>query len=58
MQGQVIPQPAPDQWATRAYEGLERELSDERADHARTIHLHRHCHDRMTEHGIDVPDDH
>ena len=59
MQGQVIQTTsAPDEWATRAYEGLERELRDEQADHARTIHRHRACHESMRAAGMHVPDDH
>ncbi|CAN7197899.1 hypothetical protein [Knoellia sp. LjRoot47] len=56
-QGQVIPPPS-DEWATRAYEGLQRELKDEIADHAHTINRHRLCHELMADHGIPVPDDH
>lgn len=57
-QGQVIPQPAVDAWATRAYEGLRRELDDEREDHAHTIDRHRACHDVMRGAGLHVPEDH
>lgn len=57
-QGQVIPQPPTDKWADLAYEGLQRELDDEREDHARTIDLHRACHDVMRDAGLHVPNDH
>jgi hypothetical protein len=57
VQGQQIPESKED-WADRAYKGLERELDDERADHAHTINRHRACHATMREHGIPVPDDH
>lgn len=55
-QGEVIE--PPNQWADRAYQGVMRELEDERADHAHTMHRHRHCHARMEEAGMTVPDDH
>ena len=57
-QGQVIPQPASDEWANRAYEGLVRELADEQRDHAHSIDRHRSCHDVMRAAGLHVPDDH
>ena len=56
-QGQVIPPPT-DQWADRAYAGLQRELEDEIADHAHTINRHRICHESMRGAGLSVPDDH
>lgn len=57
-QGQVIPAKPDDEWATRAYEGLARELADEQQDHARDIDRHRACHESMRAAGLRVPDDH
>lgn len=58
-QGQVIPAQQADSWAARAaYDGALALLADEQADHARTINRHRTCHERMSEAGLVVPDDH